>query len=147
MKYSASGNLAALEAVSAAADKGSLSLFYAALQTHSAALVDDSAINVHLAILCHEITEKNIANVVKPYSHVQVEHIAAKIGLPVAQIESILSTMILDKQISGVIDQQQGVLIMRSEPAKNALLDESIETIRELQSLVSVLHERVAAKC
>jgi len=147
MKYGTNNDLIALEEVSNAANKGSLGLFYAALQKYHAELVEDSSINTHLAILCEEITEKNIINIVKPYSQVQVTHIAAKIGLSMPQVEHILSTMILDKQISGVINQKDGVLILKKEKQTNEIFDSSLDAIMEMQKLVDKLQEHALAKC
>jgi len=148
MKYgSANNDFTALEEVSHAANKGSLGLFYAALQKYQKELVEDSSINTYLAILCDEITEKNIINIVKPYSKVQVTHIANKIGLPMPQVEHILSTMILDKQIQGVIDQKDGVLILKAEKKENETYSTSLELISEMQKLVDGLDELAFAKC
>ncbi|MES1903352.1 MAG: 26S proteasome non-ATPase regulatory subunit 11, partial [Paramarteilia canceri] len=143
LKYGSNPTIIALKQVAVAADKGSLSMFYAALNKYQDILVEDSGINTHLAYLCDEITEKNIIKIVKPYSHVQVDHIANKIELPISQVERILSTMILDRQICGVIDQHNGTLIMKQSSKPNKSYSLAINAIEELEKLVEVMDDRL----
>jgi len=146
VKYGSTRDILALEQVAHAANTGSLKLFYQALQENQAELVEDQSINTHLAILCDEITEKNIKKIVTPYSHVQVTHVANKINLPIPQVEQILSTMILDKQIHGVIDQNNGVLVLKKPEEPDETFSQSLAIIKELQGLVEVMNEKVRLK-
>lgn len=45
--------------------------------------------------------EKDLCRIIEPYSYVQLEHIASKIGLNRDKVEKKLSQMILDKKFSG----------------------------------------------
>ena len=50
--------------------------------------------------------------IIEPYSKVQVDYVAGKIGLPKAEVEKKLSQMILDKKFLGILDQETGVLVI-----------------------------------
>ena len=50
--------------------------------------------------------------IIEPYSKVQVDYVAGKIGLPRAEVEKKLSQMILDKKFLGILDQETGVLVI-----------------------------------
>lgn len=45
--------------------------------------------------------EKDLCRIIEPYSYVQLEHIASKIGLTRDKVEKKLSQMILDRKFSG----------------------------------------------
>ena len=50
--------------------------------------------------------------IIEPYSKVQVDYVAGKIGLPKPEVEKKLSQMILDKKFLGILDQETGVLVI-----------------------------------
>ena len=50
--------------------------------------------------------------IIEPYSKVQVDYVASKIGLPKTEVEKKLSQMILDKKFLGILDQETGVLVI-----------------------------------
>ena len=54
----------------------------------------------------------NFSRIIEPYSKVQVDYVASKIGLPKSEVEKKLSQMILDKKFLGILDQETGVLII-----------------------------------
>jgi 26S proteasome regulatory subunit N6 len=55
----------------------------------------------HFNSLSDSMLEKDLCRIIEPYSRVQIEHIALKIGFDQAKVEKKLSQMILDKKFSG----------------------------------------------
>ncbi|MEN2500101.1 MAG: 26S proteasome non-ATPase regulatory subunit 11 [Marteilia pararefringens] len=146
LKFGDYPEIIALSEVAEAANQGSLKMFYEALQKHQKQLVEDSSINSQLAALCDEVTEKNIIKLIKPYSCVQVTHIAQKVALPLKQVEAILSTMILDRRVSGVIDQKRGVLIVEERGEANEHLEAALGVIENVSELLKSLNARISLK-
>ena len=60
--------------------------------------------------------------IIEPYSKVQVDYVAKKIGLPQAEVEKKLSQMILDKKFLGILDQETGVLIIFTSESRWELI-------------------------
>ena len=56
-----------------------------------------------------------MCRIIEPYSKVQVKYVAEKIKLPEAHVEKKLSQMILDHKFQGILDQEDGVLIVFDE--------------------------------
>ena len=90
---------------------------------------DDLIVQKHLDSLYNSMLEQNLCRsetskfnfyiywlwyfrIIEPYSKVQVDYVAGKIGLPKAEVEKKLSQMILDKKFLGILDQETGVLVI-----------------------------------
>ena len=54
-----------------------------------------------------------------------------------------LSQMILDKVISGVLDQGSGCLIVFEEPETDKTYEAALETIKHMSTVVDLLYEKV----
>lgn len=54
--------------------------------------------------------------------------------------------MILDKQVNGVIDQKNGVLVLTKPETPDETFDRSLDIIKSLNELVEVMNERVRIK-
>ena len=119
--------LEAMKAVALSAKNRSLSDFQAAVKTFKAQLEEDLIVSKHLDSLYSSMLEQNlcrlilsyrdnhidhIRRIIEPYSKVQVDYVAGKIGLPKAEVEKKLSQMILDKKFLGILDQETGVLVI-----------------------------------
>merc|ERR1719278_700576 len=89
--------LEAMKAVALSAKNRSLSDFQAALKTFKVQLEDDLIVSKHLDSLYNKMLEQNLCRIIEPYSKVQVDYVAGKIGLPKPEVEKKLSQMILDK--------------------------------------------------
>ncbi len=61
----------------------------------------DPVVKKHFNSLSDSMLEKDLCRIIEPYSRVQIEHIAQKIGFDQAKVEKKLSQMILDKKFSG----------------------------------------------
>ena len=63
--------------------------------------------------------EFSLARIIEPYSKVQVDYVAGKIGLPKPEVEKKLSQMILDKKFLGILDQETGVLVIFTSESRS----------------------------
>lgn len=61
----------------------------------------DAVVKKHFNSLSDSMLEKDLCRIIEPYSYVQLEHIASKIGLTRDKVEKKLSQMILDRKFSG----------------------------------------------
>lgn len=80
-----------MKAVAKAYQNRSLEEFQAALQAHTAELVDDSVVHVHLSRLYDTLLEQNLCRLIEPYSRVQIAHLASLIKLPADAVLAKLS--------------------------------------------------------
>jgi len=132
----------ALKAIAQSAIKRSLAQFQQALVDYQVELVQDPIIKAHLESLYDTMLEQNLCRIIEPYSRVQVSHVARVIALPVDQVEKKLSQMILDRKLSGILDQGDGVLILYEPTTTDSTYEASLETIQNLGKVVDTLYQK-----
>merc|ERR1712198_149761 len=132
--------LEAMKAVALSAKNRSLSDFQAAVKTYKVQLEDDLIVSKHLDSLYNSMLEQNLCRIIEPYSKVQVDYVAGKIGLPQPEVEKKLSQMILDKKFLGILDQETGVLIIFTSESRDKTFDDVIETIGAMNLVVDRLY-------
>jgi len=134
-------DMSAMKAVAAAAKARSLADFQAAVKDFCEELEGDSVVGHHLETLYSSMLEQNLCRIIEPYSKVQVEYVAEKIGLPKTEVEKKLSQMILDKKFLGILDQETGVLIIFTKASRDQTYDDVIETITAMNAVVDRLYQ------
>ncbi|KAK4010236.1 26S proteasome non-ATPase regulatory subunit 11 [Daphnia magna] len=132
----------ALKAIAQSAIKRSLAQFQQALVDFRAELVEDPIIKAHLESLYDTMLEQNLCRIIEPYSRVQVVHVAKIIALPVDQVEKKLSQMILDRKLSGILDQGDGVLIIFEPTRTDSTYEAALDTIQNLGKVVDTLYQK-----
>jgi len=75
-----------------------------------------------------------------PFSLTKVLHIAEKIELPASQVEKKLSQMILDGKLSGILDQETGVLVVFDEAERDTTYDDVLSTVNAMSKVVDRLY-------
>jgi len=70
----------------------------------------DEFIRKHLSSMVREFQGKAIVQLVRAYRKIRLDHIAFALRITDNQVESLLIQLILDGEISGVIDQVKGIL-------------------------------------
>jgi len=133
--------LEAMKAVALSAKNRSLSDFQSALKTFKVQLEDDLIVSKHLDSLYNKMLEQNLCRIIEPYSKVQVDYVAGKIGLPKPEVEKKLSQMILDKKFLGILDQETGVLVIFTSESRDKTFDDVIETISAMNAVVDRLYQ------
>merc|ERR1712008_205197 len=79
--------------------------------------------------LYNSMLEQNLCRIIEPYSKVQVDYVASKIGLPKTEVEKKLSQMILDKKFQGILDQETGVLIIFTKESRDKTFDDDRDSV------------------
>jgi len=139
LRYSGK-DLEAMKAVAASAKARSLADFQTALKTYQVELEDDKTVAKHLDTLYNKMLEQNLCRIIEPYSRVQVDYVAGKIGLAKDQVERKLSQMILDTKFLGILDQETGVLIVFSPETRDTTYDNVIDIVAAMNKVVDRLY-------
>ena len=134
----------AMRAVATAHKQRSLQDFEKALASHADHLGADPIISTHLNALYDMLLQENICRIIEPYSRVETAHIATKMKLPLRQIETKLSQMILDKKFKGILDAGAGCLNVYPPQTSDAAYEESLATLNNMGRVVDALSARAA---
>jgi len=140
LRYSGS-DLEAMKAVAASAKARSLADFQTALKTYKVELEQDKIVCKHLDTLYSTMLEQNLCRIIEPYSRVQVDYVAGKIGSPRDEVERKLSQMILDRKFLGILDQETGVLVVFNPETRDGTCDDVIETVEAMNKVVDRLYQ------
>lgn len=104
---------------------------------------------MHFHELSESMIEKEICRVTQPYSVIEIDFIARRIGLEKARVEKKLALMILDKKLSGssafmrsltyrtlgCIDQSSGSLEVYGKQASTQGYELGVDVIRALSKV------------
>ncbi|ORY96120.1 hypothetical protein BCR43DRAFT_557139 [Syncephalastrum racemosum] len=143
LRYSGA-DIEAMKAVASAHKNRNLQEFEAALDTYTNELNNDLIIRGQLAALYDTLLEQNLVRIIEPFSRVEIDHIAEMVKLPTQQVETKLSQMILDKAFHGILDQGAGCLIVFDEPEEDKTYETAIETVKQVDKVVSSLYQKAA---
>jgi 26S proteasome regulatory subunit N6 len=135
----------AMRAVAAAYKERSLKSFTSVQQQYQGEIGGDVVVSAHLAELYSKLLEQNLLRIIEPYSCVEIAHVAHLIDLPVLSVERKLSQMILDKRFDGVLDAANGCLHVWDKVPEEASFTATLDTIAQMNKVVSSLFENCAA--
>jgi len=132
----------AMKLIAQASHKRSLADFELAKVKYRVQLMDDPIVAAHLASLSDSLLEQNLCRIIEPYSRVQINYVAKLVNQPLDRVEEKLSQMILDKKISGILDQFEGVLIVFDETHSDKTYATALETIQSMGKVVDSLYNK-----
>jgi len=93
--------------------------------------------------LYDNLLQQNLSRIIEPFSKVQIDHIAYLIKLPKDTVERKLSQMILDKKLSGILDQGTGALILFETKPTDMVYENSLSIIQSMGKVVDSLYVKV----
>ncbi|ORZ21440.1 PCI domain-domain-containing protein [Absidia repens] len=137
-------DIEAMKAVATAHQNRNLQEFETALARYTDELNNDPIIRTQLASLYDTLLEQNLVRIIEPFSRVEVSHIADIVKLPASQVEQKLSQMILDKAFHGILDQGAGCLIIFDEPEEDKSYETAIDTLKQVDKVVTSLYQKAA---
>ncbi|KAG0165659.1 26S proteasome regulatory subunit rpn6 [Apophysomyces sp. BC1034] len=140
----AGADIESMKAVANAHQNRNLQEFETALATYTTELNNDPIIRTQLAALYDTLLEQNLVRIIEPFSRVEISHIADMVKLPSQQVETKLSQMILDKAFHGILDQGAGCLIVFDEPEEDKTYETAIDTLKQVDKVVSSLYQKAA---
>ena len=142
LKYAGS-EVDALKAVAKAYQSRSLGDFQEVLGSYKDELQEDPVVHSHLKALYNALMEQNLIRIIEPYSRVDVAHVADAIKLPVADVESKLSQMILDRKFAGTLDHSKGgILEIYDEEVGDELYGNALGTVDNVSKVLDSLMAR-----
>lgn len=141
VKYSGI-DIEAMKSVADAYKDRSIEKFEAVYKKYPEQLAADDTVRANLDELKDKLLENNLIRLLEPFSRVQIGHVAELISLPRQQVETKLSSMILDARLNGILDAGAGDLILFDENQPDTTFSNSIDTVKELNSVVDRLNRK-----
>ena len=88
------------------------------LDKNEGRIMDDEFVREHVADLLRTIRTQVIMRTIGPYTRIRLSRIAKDLNnIPLADVESLLVSLILDGKLDGRIDQVRGILVKSSQNA------------------------------
>ena len=136
-------DIESMKAIANASQKRSLAEFQKTLELFKQELIEDLFVRSHLDALYDNLLEQNLTRIIEPFSKVQIDHVAHLIKLPKDTVEIKLSQMILDKKLSGILDQGTGALILFQAKPTDKVYENSLSIIHSIGKVVDSLYTKV----
>ncbi|KAH8828084.1 PCI domain-containing protein [Flagelloscypha sp. PMI_526] len=146
-KYAQTREVDSMRAIAKAHENRNLGDFQKALRDYKDALSADPIVRSHLTALYDTLLQQNLLRIVEPYSVVEIDYVASQLGegsagLGRSEVEQKLSQMILDKTLSGVLDQGRGCLVLYEEAEADPMYGAAISTLGEIGKVVESLYAK-----
>eukprot|EP01130_Rhizamoeba_saxonica_P000844 TRINITY_DN10746_c0_g1_i1.p1 TRINITY_DN10746_c0_g1~~TRINITY_DN10746_c0_g1_i1.p1 ORF type:complete len:426 (-),score=103.57 TRINITY_DN10746_c0_g1_i1:39-1316(-) len=140
----AEDELTAMRSIAESHKNSSLTDFKTAIEEHKIELEEDPIIHRHLNNLYDTLLEKNLLQIIEPFSKIQISHVAFLIQLEQHVVEKKLSQMILDKKLPGILDQGNDCLIIYENEEEDQNFKTVLDTFGSLSEVVDSLYNRAA---
>ncbi|KAL0224409.1 hypothetical protein P9112_003799 [Eukaryota sp. TZLM1-RC] len=132
-----------LQKMSKAQEKQSLALFEEARRTYFSDETDEVLLS-QFSKLSDYLLESNLIALVKPYSCIEIELIARRMGLDEQMVENRLMVMIMDGKLKAFIDQERRVLLIQGQIRNNMaeLCDAANQVCSDFNQVCDKIMER-----
>ena len=112
------------------------------IDEYHAELCQDPIISRHIHRLYENLVTDNILKILKPYSRIEIEHIARLMKLSPKEIQIRLNKMILDRQLNATLDQGEGILTLFDEPVLPPMYTSTLAIFDNLSASIDLLHQK-----
>jgi COP9 signalosome complex subunit 2 len=86
------------------------------LRQNTGRIMEDEFVREHVEDLLRTIRTQVLRRVIRPYTRISLSAVAKELNdIPVADVENLLVSLILDGMVDGQIDQVSGVLLKKAE--------------------------------
>lgn len=143
LKY-AGRDIDAMRNVANAHKNRSLQTFEEAKSKYKNELTNDPIIHAHLTELYETLLEQNLCRIIEPFSVVEIDRVAQFIKLDKKVVERKLSQMILDKKLSGILDQGSNQLIVFDPSPEDKTYTAAVGTMENMGKVVDSLFARAS---
>lgn len=75
------------------------------LKVHKVSIMDDPFIRIYIEDILRKIRKEVLIKLIKPYTRIRIPFISQQLNIAEADVEALLVSLILDKKVSGHIDQ------------------------------------------
>jgi len=134
-----------MQSLRSAYEANDLVTFERTLENKANRILADPFIMSYVAPLRRRMREQVLLALVKPYRRIRVAFLARELRLDVAEVETLLVDMILDRRIFGKIDQINGFLLLGGD--QSSVKSKKYEALQQwstsLQSLSSSLSSKI----
>ncbi|KAK4525045.1 hypothetical protein GAYE_SCF07G2950 [Galdieria yellowstonensis] len=113
------------------------------LEENKDKIMDDSFIRAHIQELLSRIRTQYLLKLIRPYTRIELAFIAKELNIPVADVESLLVLLILDEEIVGFIDQEQGTLELHHHHMNQERHDAVSKWSEELGHLLTAIESKL----
>jgi len=144
-RYQEEKEIVAMQSLRSAYEANDLVTFERTLENKANRILADPFIMSYVAPLRRRMREQVLLALVKPYRRIRVAFLARELRLDVAEVETLLVDMILDRRIFGKIDQINGFLLLGGD--QSSVKSKKYEALQQwstsLQSLSSSLSSKI----
>ncbi|CAH0473114.1 unnamed protein product [Peronospora belbahrii] len=115
------------------------------LTRNQEAIMDDPFIKHYIDSLLRTIRSKVLLKIVKPYRTMDTQYIARELnGIPLSEVESLLSALVLDKKIEARIDQIHHTLVLMDRKPEEKFQTSIQGWCNALEKFYSVTVDRIS---
>jgi COP9 signalosome complex subunit 2 len=92
--------------------RNEIGTFEKILLRNKRAILGDDFIQLYMADVLKSIRTQVLLKLIRPYTRIRLAFISASLNVEMAEVESLLISLILDGQVNGQIDQLEELLIL-----------------------------------
>eukprot|EP01006_Ploeotia_vitrea_P033724 TRINITY_DN65624_c0_g3_i1.p1 TRINITY_DN65624_c0_g3~~TRINITY_DN65624_c0_g3_i1.p1 ORF type:complete len:188 (-),score=23.04 TRINITY_DN65624_c0_g3_i1:78-641(-) len=113
------------------------------LNRNKKSLMDDSFIRLYIEELLRTIRTEVLLMLIKPYTHIKIDHIAKELNIPATDVVGLLVGLILDAKVEGYIDEINQVLQLKDESRSDSRYNSIHKWVGHTSSIYNSLMQKM----